>query len=197
MRNKTLLFIILILTIAINSFAQETGTFTDSRDNKKYKTVIIGTQTWMAENLSYKAKDGCWSYNNDETYVEKYGYLYNWITAKDACPKGWHLPTDAEWTTLTKFVGSENIAGGILKITTIWGRPNSGATNEVGFTALPGGCRNYDKTFEKLGDYGYWWTSTDINVSNAWYRNMSYGYSSVNRSLTSKDYGYSIRCVKD
>jgi uncharacterized protein (TIGR02145 family) len=174
------------------------GTFTDPRDGKVYKTVKIGNQIWMAENLAYAPSSGnYWAYDNDNSNVETYGYLYDWETACDVCPDGWHLPTDAEWTELTDYLG-EN-AGGKLKETgtTHWNTPNTGATNETGFTALPGGYRNYDGSFDIVGYTGYWWSATEYNATNAWYRGMYYHNSYVNRNNLYKKVGFSVRCVRD
>ena len=192
---------IAISIISMSSFAQMKGSFTDSRDGKIYKTVTIGTQTWMAENLAYKASSGCWAYNDSISYVAKYGYLYNWGTALTICPTGWHLPTDAEWTTLTTFLGGESVAGGKLKETgtTHWNSPNTG-TNESGFTALPGGYRYDSGTFSNIGHYGYWWSSTEGSTSSAWVRNFYYygsGVGSYSNNYSSKDNGFSVRCVRD
>ena len=180
-----------------SSVTPVTGSFTDSRDGKTYKTVVIGTQTWMAENLAYKVKSGCWARNNDVTNVT-YGYLYNWETAKTVCPKGWHLPTNAEWTTLTTYLGGENVAGGKLKETgtTHWQSPNTGATNESGFTALPGGCRDSRGTFYNLGSSGLWWCSTESMSGGAWTYGLEYNSSSV-FSHDYKSSGLSVRCVRD
>lgn len=184
---------------ATNSEAQVTGTFTDSRDGKTYKTVKIGTQTWMAENLAYKVNNGCWAYDNKQSNVTTYGYLYNWETAKDVCPSGWHLPSDAEWTTLTDYLGGKDDAGGKLKETgtTHWESPNTAATNSSGFTALPCGFRYIDGTFSYVGRSGYWWSFTkDVN-SPTWSRSMTYGNSYVGSYNYDKGSGLSVRCVKD
>jgi uncharacterized protein (TIGR02145 family) len=114
MRNKSLLLTVLILNIAMCSMAQVAGTFKDSRDGKTYKTVKIGTQTWMANNLAFKASSGCCAYDNNKSNAAIYGYLYSWETAKNVCPTGWHLPSMAEWTTLIDYEGGET-AGNKLK----------------------------------------------------------------------------------
>lgn len=187
--------------IAISTVAQVTGTFTDTRDAKNYKTVKIGTQTWMAENLAFKADSGCWAFHDSVKYVKTYGYLYNYQSANKACPSGWHLPTDEEWKTLTTFLGGESVAGVKLKEsgTSHWNNPNNGATNESGFTALPGGRRNFDGVFKDFGAGSYWWSSTEAkNMLNvAAYRVVSYNANDIGRSGSYKTNGFSVRCVKD
>ncbi|MBI4649141.1 MAG: fibrobacter succinogenes major paralogous domain-containing protein [Bacteroidia bacterium] len=145
--------------------------FTDSRDGRKYKTVKIGTQTWMAENLNVshfrngapipeaktnkewtragKGGKPAWCcYDNEPGNGEKYGKLYNWYAVNDKrniCPTGWHVPTDTEWKVLSDYLGGESVAGGKMKEAGIihWASPNTGATNSSGFTALSGGCRRH------------------------------------------------------
>ena len=185
------------------SAAQGNGIYTDLRNNKTYKTIKIGTQIWMAENLAYKADTGCrsvYAYENQAINVAKYGYLYDWKAAKDACPTGWHLPTDTEWTILTNYLGGEDIAGGKLKTKTEWHYPNEGATNESGFSALPGGI--YDCTIEFFSwhgknNAGCWWSSTDDKQYNAWYRSMDYNSNKVCRKYNSWNNGFSVRCLKN
>jgi uncharacterized protein (TIGR02145 family) len=198
MKTKTSLVTIAILFISLNSRAQVTGTYTDSRDGKVYKTVTIGTQTWMAENLAYKAENGCCVYNDDVTNVATYGYLYNWETAKTVCPQGWHLPTDAEWNTLTNYLGGKSISGGKLKSKKKWARPNTGATNRSGFTALPGGSRDYNGTFSRIGSDGYWWSSNEYSTTGgAWYVHMFCDTDDEDRDHDSKKYSFSVRCLMD
>jgi uncharacterized protein (TIGR02145 family) len=191
-------------------------------EGNTYKTVTIGTQTWMAENLRVaRYKNGttillvtentawdnlttpgyCW-YNNDEaTNKATYGALYNWYTVStgNLCPAGWHVPTDAEWTTLTTYLNGESVAGGKLKETGTahWASPNTGATNETGFTALPGGDRDGNGAYNGIGSYGYWWGSTEYSTTNAWLRDMSYNYSGVYRNTNTKQFGFSVRCLRD
>jgi len=186
---------------------------TDIRDGKVYQTVHIGSQTWMAENLAYKPSSGnYWAYNNDDSYIATYGYLYDWNTAMNGagssnstpsgvqgiCPEGWHLPSDAEWTQLTEYLGGEGLAGGKLKEagTDHWQDPNAGANNETGFTALPGG-RYGSGNFDDIGSYGYWWSATEYGPIYAWYRYLTYSYSDVSRSGGYKSLGFSVRCVRD
>jgi len=196
--KKILLIFGLVLFCKI-IVAQETGTFTDTRDGKVYKTVTIGTQIWLAENLAYKAKSGCWVYGNDSNNVVKYGYLYNWQTAKEVCPAGWHLPSNAEWATLITYLGGDEIAGGKLKeVDTIhWKGPNTGATNGSGFKALPGGYRCSLGSFNFIGGNGYWWSSTEFGANQACCRFMGCSFSDVSRTFESKAGGYSVRCIKN
>jgi len=191
-------------------------------DGSFYKIVTIGTQTWMAENLkTTKYNDGtpiplvtdntawlaqaapayCWYDNDEPTNKNIYGALYNWFTVNTGklCPVGWHVPTDAEWTTLTTFLGGVNLAGGKLKETgmTHWISPNMGATNESGFTGLPGGYRHPDGTFYEVGIFGYWWSSTSYDYMFSWMRALSYDSSSMIQTRWNKPAGYSVRCIKD
>jgi uncharacterized protein (TIGR02145 family) len=117
----------------------------------------------------------------------------------NACPDGWHLPSDAEWTELTDYLGGESVAGGKLKETgtTHWASPNTGATNETGFTALPGGYRFNFGAFSNIGIYGFWWSATESNATHAWYRDMFYGYCNVSRIDYNKEVGFSVRCLRD
>ena len=196
------------------------GTMTD-QDGNVYKTIIIGTQTWMAENLrTTKYNDGTtisnvadgsdWTnlttgaycnYNNTSNMdtIATYGRLYNWyaVNTDKLAPKGWHVPTDFEWTTLKTHLG--DAAGGKLKEagTTHWTSPNTGATNEVGFTALPGGYRNGIGIFVNIGDNGYWWSATETTASAAWLRGIFYSSSGVSIRNYDMYLGGSVRCVKD
>ena len=196
------------------------GSITDI-DGNTYKTVTIGTQTWMAENLKVtKYNDGiaipnvtddtAWSelttgalcdYDNTPSNSETYGKLYNWhaVNTEKLCPTGWHVPSDAEWTVLTDYLGGESVAGGKLKETgtTHWASPNTGATNETGFTALPGGSRSSNGTFYDIGSNGLWWSATVYGASNAWYLYVSSNNSTVRINNISKGYGFSVRCVRE
>ena len=152
-------------------------------------------------------------YSNTPSNSTTYGRLYNWYVVdnnaatkvasnggKNVCPTSWHMPTDAEWTTLTTYLGEESVAGGKLKETgtTHWTTPNTGATNETGFTALPGGYRYYDGPYDGIGVYGYWWSSTEYSTtSDAWFRLMYYDYPSIYRNGSFEPFGFSVRCVRD
>jgi uncharacterized protein (TIGR02145 family) len=195
------------------------GTFTDPRDGKVYKTLTIGNQTWMAENLKYlpevmgpvtgsQTTPCYYVFGYDGTSVAEakatdnyttYGVLYNWSAAMSACPAGWHLPNDAEWSQLMDHLGGQDVAGGKLKETGTlhWFDPNTGATNETGYTALPGGRRNDDGTFLYTGYNGYWWSSTAFSSATAWVRWMYYKSYGVSRDASNKENGYSVFCVKD
>jgi uncharacterized protein (TIGR02145 family) len=191
-------------------------------DGNVYHTVAIGTQTWMVENLkTTRYNDGSliplvtdyftwynlatpgYRWYNDDSATNKapYGALYNWYTVNTGilAPAGWHVPTDSEWTTLTTFLGPDFTAGGKLKEAglTHWLAPNYGATNETGFTALPGGCCVYNGAFDFMSTTGYWWSSTAYDASNSWYRGMGGSYASVYRGAGEVRYGFSVRCVKD
>ena len=167
-------------------------------EGQTYKTVVIGTQTWMAENLNYAASgskcgDGSSLSDDNTTTCDTYGRLYNWNTATTVCPSGWHLPSDAEWTTLTDYVGST--AGLKLKNASGWNSNNG--TDQYGFSALPGGLGYSSGTFSSVGNRGLWWSATASDASIAYQRSMDHNTSSVGRNNTSKGFLYSVRCVKD
>jgi len=178
-----------------------------------YKTVAIGSQTWMAENLNYNVS-GSKCYNNLESNCDTYGRLYDWSTAmnfasscnssscssqiqfkhRGICPAGWHIPSDAEWTALTDYVGSST-AGTKLKAVSGWSS-NSG-TDQYGFSALPGGDGGSSGSFYDVGYYGYWWSATENYASNAYYRYMLYNNSNVYRFDNYKSGLFSVRCAQD
>jgi len=192
-------------------------------DGNVYHTVKIGKQVWMVENLKvtrYRngdpiqnvTDDTKWTnlttgaycnYNNDISKSNTYGRLYNWYAVTDSrkiTPKGWHIPTEAEWDVLIKHLGGESAAGGRMKEAGFfhWVNPNTAATNETGLTALPGGFRDYENgTFSNISDYGYWWSSTEFSSCLAWYRYLYYGSGSVERYGNDKGVGFSVRCVRD
>jgi uncharacterized protein (TIGR02145 family) len=199
MKNKSLLMIISALIFTISSAAQVSDNFTDSRDGKIYKTIKIGTQTWMSENLACKTNSGCWEYDNDQSKMT-YGFLYNWETAKNVCPPGWHLPSNDEFTALTSFLGGDSIAGGTLKEkgTIHWENPNTGATDESGFTALPGGYRDIkSEKIMNVGKNGIWWSSTEYNQNSGCNLILGSGYKRAIRGKAPKTYGFSVRCIEN
>jgi uncharacterized protein (TIGR02145 family) len=212
MNYKTFLISITLFFIAFSSFSQDknatdedsmvkSGTFTDKRDKKTYEWITIGSQTWMTQNLSYKPKSGgYWAYNHDDRNIDKYGYLYAYIIAKTACPKGWHLPSDDEWRALTKFLTGEKLAGIKMKSEKGWKRSDScsKATNESGFSALPGGYRDGYGTFYSINEIGYWWTSTASSaIDYAWLRGLYYDRDYIGRYENWRPSGLSVRCVKN
>ncbi|MDR2581100.1 MAG: fibrobacter succinogenes major paralogous domain-containing protein [Fibromonadaceae bacterium] len=164
----------------------------DSRDGKTYKTIKIGKQTWMAENLNFDA-GGSACYNNNSSNCTAYGRLYNWNTALTVCPSGWRLPTDAEWTALTNHAGSN--AGTKLKANSSLWFTNTG-TDDFGFSALPGGI-GWEGSFSYVGNFGFWWSATESDASNAWFRSMNYNFSNVPRFNDRREHLFSVRCVKD
>jgi uncharacterized protein (TIGR02145 family) len=213
---------VIVLVITISCEKDNNNTLID-KDGNLYSTVTICKQVWMVENLkTTKFNDGTeipqvksnstwidlttpgyfWYYHDQSIYGNTYGALYNWyaVETDKLCPCGWHIPTDDEWTILINYLGGESVAGGKLKETgtTHWLSPNTGATNENGFTSLPGGFRDYYVAgFNRIGDVGIWWSSTDSTASLALYRSMFYNFSDVERYVNSKKSGISVRCIKD
>ena len=192
------------------------GSQTWMAENLKYLPSVVGPGTGSKTTPHYYV----YGYNGTNVTDAKatanyntYGVLYNWPAAMNGaassttnpsgvqgvCPDGWHLPSDAEWTELTDYLGGESVAGGKLKETgtTHWASPNAGATNETGFTALPGGFRHYDGDFYGIGNYGNWWSSTENNTLYAYNRLLYYNYYGLNNFDNSKMIGFSVRCVRD
>lgn len=193
-------------------------------DGNVYKTVKIGNQLWMAENLKttrYRNGDLIgtttpatldisdqttpkyqWAYAGNEDSVAIYGRLYTWYTITDSrniCPSEWHVITDAEWTTLANYFGGQSTAGAKLKETgsSHWINTSTIVINSSGFTALPGGGRGSKGAFGGIGCYGAWWSSTESNDSTARYWNVYYNSNSLNKTNYHKNSGFSVRCVRD
>jgi len=172
------------------------STFTDSRDGNSYEFVKIGTQTWMAENLNYNDKDnasGSKCYNNSEANCAIYGRLYNWETANTACPDGWHLPSNAEWSTLVKLASSTVTATSAerLKNPSGWNDNSGNGSDYYGFAALPGGYGS--SGFYSVGSGGCWWSATEYyTAAYRWYMGEGVSSDPMDRS-----YLYSVRCLQD
>ena len=170
------------------------GSITDTRDGQSYKTVTIGTQTWMAQNLNYETANS-YCYNDNASNCTKYGRLYTWAAATSACPSGWHLPTQTEWNTLFTAVGGQSTAGNMLKSTSGWNSSGNGA-DAYSFSALPAGRRNNDGGYDGEGDNAYFWRSTEDGDYGAYGMNLGYGLEYAHL-LDLNDYGFCVRCLKD
>jgi len=185
-------------------------------------TMVIGTQQWMSKNLDvafYRNGDpipqvtdpttwlvlttGAWCYyNNDPILGNKYGKLYNWYAINDPrglAPQGWHIPSDAEWTTLATSLGGSTVAGGKMKEpgTLNWTTPNTGADNSSGFGGLPGGARLPDGYFDIVSTNGLWWSSSETSPSIAWYRYLANEDGVLSSYTNDKRFGFSVRCLRD
>jgi uncharacterized protein (TIGR02145 family) len=173
------------------------GTFTDTRDNKTYKTVKIGGKNWMAENLNYKPSTGeSWCYDNKVSNCNRYGRLYDWNTAKGVCPSGWNLPTDDEWDALVSAAGGGEVAGKALKSVAGGWVDNGNGTDSYGFSALPGGLRTSDGSFIYADSAVGWWTATATESGNASARSVSYNFDRVKDGHDDKSFGLSVRCIQ-
>lgn len=214
------LYTLCIIALILQSCGDSTSPTSDAN-----QTVKIGTQVWTSKNLdisTYRNGDpiryastpaewqdastkgeGAWCYyNNDPTQGARYGKIYNWYAVTDPrglAPQGWHIPSDAEWTTLGIALGGNPVAGGKMKEpgTLNWTTPNTGATNISGFAGLPGGYRFGDGAFGDVGNDGVWWGSTEGNTPTAWYRALSYVSGGVSRYGNGEQNGFSVRCLRD
>jgi len=170
-----------------------------SCDISGYRTVKIGNQTWMAQNLNCDVA-GSVCYDNDPANCAKYGRLYNWETAKDICPNGWRLPSNEDWDEFIDSVGGESTAGTKLKANDGWndyeGKSGNG-TDDFVFSALPGGGRTFDGNFIGVGSYGSWWSSQEYDASIAYLLGISYEYEDAGYNGSKKSNLLSVRCVKD
>lgn len=223
--NKTLLFFA-ISTIIIFNFSCKSeidnddftvGSFTDERDGNVYKTIKIGNQVWMAENLRYLPKVFSNTSNSisspmyyvydykgnnvDEAKITtnylKFGVLYNWASAKTSCPNGWHLASVAEWNELINYLGGSEQALGKLKTSDEWLNDVNYSTNISGFNALPGGALDEDLKFSYLGKAGIWWSSTESNNFSAYHIDIFNSEKKIIIEQFNKSIGISIRCIKN
>jgi uncharacterized protein (TIGR02145 family) len=225
-------FVAILLFVSCKKDSVDTSRNTfDDIDGNIYPYIQIGTQTWSQTNLSvsrYRNGDPipqvtdsatwanlttgawCWYNNDSATYGSIYGKLYNWYAVNDSrglAPQSWHIPSDAEWNKLTKFLDPSadttelgtcsNVAGGAMKSITGWNEPNVGATNSSGFSGIPGGFRFIDCTFITAGDFGFWWSSSEIVTTASWCRFLQNGFSIFGRDYNSNYYGFSVRCIRD
>jgi len=221
----SLVYCLMATSCEDDPYEANSGTFTDKRDNHEYPWVKIGTQIWMAENLAYvpyacapDSQCGIWVqgyYGSGSFYANytTYGCLYDWETALEACPEGWHLPSDEEWMELELFLGmpqdeldrtgilrggDANVGGKLKEAGLIhWEEPNEGATNETGFSALPGGHRSPNGRYYSLNTSARFWTSASSDNSNAVNRFVTTSANIFDRSYKEKSRGYSIRCIKN
>jgi len=200
MRNLALVWVLAGVAVALLAAGDgkpSVSTFTDTRDGKVYKIVKIGSQTWFAENLNY-ALWGSKCYENKANNCAKYGRLYNWKKANKACPAGWRLPNDDDWTTLLDYVGGSDTAGKKLKSTSGW-ENNGNGTDDYGFSALPGGIGDGSGVFFNAGYVSLWWSATErvgafFNVG-AWSMSIE---EYVYRVEGIKEMGLSyVRCLQD
>ena len=223
MKKLKITTLVYCLILAINSCGiekedkPETQPPVDSVIVTTLKEVTIGNQVWTSKNLdvsTYRNGDdipleegyenwknlttGAWCYYENKTGKgSTYGKLYNWYAVNDPrglAPKGYHIPTDAEWTILTTYLGTD--AAAKMKSTTGWNEDGNG-TNESGFAGLPGGYRSCDGDFSWIGAYGYWWSSSEDDTNHAWYRNLSDSDGNVNRANYDKRDGFPVRCLRD
>jgi uncharacterized protein (TIGR02145 family) len=197
---KRLILFSLLFVITKTSFSQQTATFKDVRDDRVYKTVKIGNQTWMAENLAFKTYSNCWAYDNDQNFVAKYGYLYNWEATKNACPAGWHLPGKEEFEALI------NNCGGSAEAAYKALFPGGSS----GFSARFGGLSLGNGVFGEVGEYAYLWSSykyaghyEDEETGEVQYYEsvsifeMKSSYLTASMVSSSLWFGFSVRCLKD
>jgi len=223
MKNLVLVSLFFVFTasaflVGCSKKDDEIAATTVTYNGYTYKTVVIGTQTWFAENLrTEKYNDGTsptyitdntlWvnttvgaycSYNNDANMKTTYGYLYNWyaVNTGKLCPAGWHVPSDTEWTQLIDYLGGELVAGDKMKSNIGWSLVMR-TTNESGFSALAGGYRDTVGTFGAVGDVGVFWSSTQYDAAYAWERDLVYGHANAYRSNNGKTSGFSVRCLRD
>ncbi|MDB4334937.1 fibrobacter succinogenes major paralogous domain-containing protein [bacterium] len=219
--------VVAVAAMAITSCGESSGkasttTNQDTTEKDTTNKITIGKQVWMVENLNVdifrnddpipevKTKDEwkkagdekkpAWSYYSDNSNNDSsYGKLYNWYAVNDPrglAPEGWRIPSDKDWSALTDFLGGESVAGKKMKSGDLW-TESEGGSGESGFLGLPGGCRNSFANFSQIGEYAYWWSSTD-NGSNAWYRFLEPDNGYVGRSgFGNKVNGYSVRCLRD
>ncbi len=205
----------MILLICVTSLSanalNEGDKIVDSRDGNVYTTLKIGNQVWMAENMRYAGniplgdskninKPFRYYPNGKSENVASYGYLYNWNAAKIVCPSGWHLPTNAEWKELKNALGSESVGSKLATEANIWTNgalERTSAFGKSGFKALPAG--NFDENYSNFGSFTYFWTDTEYEYynGNAYFMYIYYNYNGIVSNYSSKDSGFSVRCVKD
>ena len=176
----------------------EYGELVDDRDGQTYKTVKIGDQWWMAENLNYEGGDS-YCYNDSAEYCEEYGRLYTWVSARDACPTGWHLPTREDLDTLLSTVGGDSLAGNALKSFAGWNsaEDEGNGADSYGFSGSPAGWMDLTGDYYQVGYFGRFWSISSCSDKKAYTLHLKYNAESGSLDCTLKESAISVRCVKD
>lgn len=187
-------FVLIFIFLTAYSFAEEVFVLKDSRDNQEYRTVQIGSQVWMAENLSFEVEQS-FCYTRFGYDCRKYGRFYTWDFARNVCPTGWHLPTAAEFEQLIDFVGGCDSAAVKLKSAEGWSHYGNGS-DDYGFNATPSGFRDYRGRFDRQTMYAYLWSATEDGAKAIGIHMMA-GRNDVSVYPYTKDFGLSVRCVKN
>ena len=213
--KKWIVCLFAVSLVSVSFAAPAKGTFKDSRDGKTYKTVKLGKQTWMAENLNLHMDDS-WCYDRKTDNCKKYGRLYTWKKAEKACPEGWHLPSRSEWRDLVSYV-SENTKskpGNALRSKDDWKvKKHTGeaiyldeyevintGTDQFGFSALPAGYVSKEGRSDKAKERALFWSSSKEKgkkSKKAYARLLEFGDESIHENKYSTDNAFSVRCVKD
>jgi uncharacterized protein (TIGR02145 family) len=198
--SETLRYAIIFVMILFFSnalIAQEKGTVKDSRDGRVYQWIKIGKKVWLAENLKYDAKPGSWLYNNDTVNTALYGRLYTWNTAVAACPKGWVVPTDADWTQMTAKLGGAEVAGGKMQeMDSLYWRANKNIPESAKtLSSLLGGVRHSDSTYTGVALWGGLW-SANVTGDVATNYLFARGDKTIVKSSNDKNSAFGVRCVK-
>lgn len=181
----------------INSNDNTQLQFTDPRDGQQYPYVKIGNKYWMTKNLNFNTNES-WCYENLDTNCEIYGKLYTWNAAVNAAPMGWHLPTKEEWQDLISTLGTKKNAGGAMKsLSNLWLKPNLGAKNSSGFSAIPNGTRGESGVFGYISQYASWWSSSKYTDSSSWFYYISSHDSGITEFYNPNKQAHAVRCVKD
>ena len=182
---KSIFIITFLLNNSLLALAQ-TEPYSDSRDNQEYKTVKIGEQIWFAENLNYEMDDSWW-YKDKKSIGKKHGRLYSWEAAMNACPEGWHLPTDKEWEKLIENLDGKKKAGHNLKV-----------AGTSGFNARFSGFKDSEnEAFYDFGNDANFWAATSLDKNDAWRCYIDRGYDDIVQDYFGKNGGLSVRCIKD
>jgi uncharacterized protein (TIGR02145 family) len=189
-----------LILLCMAGTAQEFDVYLDERDGTAYKTVKIGSQVWMADNMNYAYEGPEAVFSNNTGLADIFGRLYCWEVAVEVCPDGWHLPTEEDWLVLSRHLGGEKVAGGSMKnMSPYWVSLHEEASNESGFSALPGGYleKPKDASYPFMGEMGFFWSTRERSRTEAWFYYVKYDNTLLKAGNGKKEFGMSVRCLQD